>query len=387
MKHTADKASTAQALLPAGLGDLLPTDAAQEAALVERLMATFAQHGYDRVSPPLIEFEDTLLAGPGAALAHQTFRLMDPVSQRMMGVRADMTLQVARIARTRLGKAPRPLRLSYAGQVLRVKGTQLRPERQFGQVGVELVGALEADADAELVLLAATALRAAGVTGLSVDLTVPTLVTSVCQALGLDEATLGATRAALDRRDAAALDALPAALGTLLTQLLAAAGPAREAVAALARIALPESAEPDRRRLVQVVEIVSRADPDLQLTVDPVEQRGFEFQTGLSFTLFGRGVRGELGRGGRYRVGGDIRTGEPATGFTLYTDTVLRAVPPLPAPRRVLLPHGTAPAEGARLRAEGWNTRAALAPVADPAAEARRLGCSHLYEGGAVVAV
>ena len=97
----------------------------------------------------------------GAAMASHTFRLMDPVSQRMMGLRADMTPQVGRIAASRLKGAPRPLRLSYAGQVLRVKGEQLRPERQIGQVGVELIGTASAAADAEAVLLAAEALRAA----------------------------------------------------------------------------------------------------------------------------------------------------------------------------------------------------------------------------------
>src|SRR5215813_10043670 len=126
-----------RALLPAGLRDILPPEAALESATVERLMAAFAAQGYERVKPPLVEFEDSLLSGSGVAMRPHTFRLMDPVSQRMMGLRADMTLQVARIAVTRLVNAPRPLRLCYAGQVLRVKGDDLRPERQFGQVGAE----------------------------------------------------------------------------------------------------------------------------------------------------------------------------------------------------------------------------------------------------------
>ncbi len=130
-----------KALLPAGLQDLLPPDAAREAAAVEASMDCLAAHGYDRVKPPLIEFEESLLAGPGAAMAPQTFRLMDPVSQRMMGVRADITVQIARIAESRLHRAERPLRLCYAGEVLRVKGDALRPERQFAQVGAELIGA------------------------------------------------------------------------------------------------------------------------------------------------------------------------------------------------------------------------------------------------------
>jgi ATP phosphoribosyltransferase regulatory subunit len=90
------------ALLPAGLRDLLPPEAETEAASVEALMEVFAAHGYQRVKPPLLEFEDSLLAGSGAAVAEQIFRLMDSESQRMMGLRADTTPQVARIATTRL---------------------------------------------------------------------------------------------------------------------------------------------------------------------------------------------------------------------------------------------------------------------------------------------
>ena len=144
-----------KALLPAGLSDVLAPDAAFEASVLERLLDWFSRHGYDRVKPPLVEFEDGLLTGTGAGLSEQTFRLMDPVSQKMMGVRADITPQVARIAATRLTRAPRPLRLSYAGQVLRVRGSQLRPERQFTQAGAELIGASETAADAEVIQMAA----------------------------------------------------------------------------------------------------------------------------------------------------------------------------------------------------------------------------------------
>src|ERR1700740_3490371 len=129
------------ALLPIGMHDLLPPEAELEAAIVGQLMAPLAAHGYERVKPPLVEFEETLFAGAGAAMAGATFRIMDPASNRMIGVRADVTPQIARIAATRLADAPRPLRLSYAGQVLRVKGSEIRPERQVGEVGAELIGA------------------------------------------------------------------------------------------------------------------------------------------------------------------------------------------------------------------------------------------------------
>src|SRR3546814_3943443 len=105
-----------KALLPDGLRDGLPPDAAHEAEVVNRLLAGFAARGYERVEPPLVEFEDSLLDGAGDAISLATFRLMDPVSQRMMGVRADITPPVARIAGSRLKNAPRALRLGYAGR-------------------------------------------------------------------------------------------------------------------------------------------------------------------------------------------------------------------------------------------------------------------------------
>src|SRR4029079_8705016 len=116
------------ALLPAGLYDLLPPEAEIEAAVTARLMGVLAADGYERVKPPLVEFEETLLAGAGTAMANDTFRTMDPISHRMVGVRADMTPQVARIAATRLAHRPRPLRPSYAGQALRGPGSLMPPE-------------------------------------------------------------------------------------------------------------------------------------------------------------------------------------------------------------------------------------------------------------------
>ncbi len=169
----------------------------------------------------------------------------------------------------------------------------------------------------------------------------------------------------------------------LLGKLLAGAGAAGQALAALEALALPSEAGAERLRLAAVVEGVHRALPQLSITIDPVENRGFEYHTGVSFTFFGRGVRGELGRGGRYRTGNG--EGEPATGFTLYTDSVLRALPEQkPKPRVYLAPGGDAVA-ARRLRAEGWAVVAGLAPVADLAAEAKRLRCTHWLDGEKIV--
>lgn len=371
-----------RALLPAGLADLLAPAAREEAYVVERLIAACEAEGYERVKPPLLEFEQTLIAGTGAAVADQTFRLMDPVSQRMLGLRADMTPQVARIAAFRLGAAPRPLRLCYAGQVLRVKGSQLRPGRQFGQVGAELLGADGAAADAEACLLAARALLALGVGGLTLDLTLPTLVPLVAEALDLPATQRGALFAALDRKDAAAVAEAGGSQAAPFLAMLHAAGPSPEALGALQALTLPPPGAAEVARLVAVAGLIEAALPDLVLTVDPVERRGYEYHTGLSFTLFARGVRGELGRGGRYLAERSEGPSEPATGFTLYMDTVQAAVPARTPRRRLFLPAGTAPRDAQRLRDAGWITVAALEEGREPASEAGRLGCSHLWQDG-----
>jgi ATP phosphoribosyltransferase regulatory subunit len=378
-----------RALLPAGLRDALPPEADQEAEIVWRVTQVFQRFGYARVKPPMVEFEDSLLAGSQAGMSRHCFRLMDPESQRMMALRADMTPQVARIAATRLKGEPRPLRLSYAGQVMRVKGDTLRPERQFGQVGAELIGADQAAADAEIIAMSATALAEVGAANVSVDLAIPYLVPAIIGWSQVPPGVAADLRAALDRKDQAAVIARGGKVGALLAGLIAASGPVPEAIAKLDALDLPPTARKEVARLKEAVALLHAALPDLSLTVDAVERRGFEYQKGLSFTIFARGVRGELGRGGRYLAGEDLMegAGETATGVTLFTDTVLRAIPFPETNPSTFAPFGTPPATLAALRAEGTRIVQGLAAVADAPAEARRLGCTHVLRDGKPIAL
>ncbi|MBK1664865.1 ATP phosphoribosyltransferase regulatory subunit [Rhodospirillum rubrum] len=370
--------TAARALLPNGLRDVLPPDAAFEVATVEHLVSVFAANGYDRVKTPLIEFEEGLLTGASRATAGQTFRVMDPITQRMMGLRADITIQVARLAASRLAKAPRPLRLTYSGQVLRVKGTQLRPERQFTQAGIELIGAGGVDAIAESVLLTVEALAQAGLPRVTVDLNCPPLVPALCRALGLSEDLAGELRKLLEQKDFTAAAALAGDAAGALSALSGTVGPAERALPALAALDLPGEAAGHRDALLALARKVMIAAPEVDVTVDPLEHKGFEYYTGCSFALFAQGARGELGRGGEYP--GDLNgTVEPCCGATLYMDAVLDGmVRPAPAPR-VLVASTLARTTRRALQADGWVTVPALTAEAG-AAEARRLGCGHVLD-------
>lgn len=364
------------ALLPSGLRDVLPPEAELEARSVAAIMDCFAAHGYERVNPPLLEFEDSLFSGSGAATADQAFRLMDPESQRMMALRADTTPQIARLATTRLADSPRPLRLAYAGQCLRIRGSHLQPERQIAQAGIELIGNDTAEADAEIILTAVEALATIGLSNLSVDLTIPRLVPELLNGIPAARKTL--LGHALDRKDAAAVAELGDA--PILLQLLNASGPAERGVPALLAITLSGEAKTQVLRLADTVAAIRRVKPDLPLTVDPVEFRGYQYHTGVCMTLFAPGRQAELGRGGRY-ICGDA---EPATGITLYPDTITRLAPPPALRQRIYLPHGTPAAEAASCRTKGFATIAGLAPLAEFKAEARHLSCSHIFLDGTI---
>lgn len=373
------------ALLPAGMQDGLPPEASMEADAVASMMAIFSSWGYQRVKPPLMEFETSLLGGIGQALSSEAFRLQDPVSRRMMALRPDQTPQVARIAGSRMAHSPRPLRLAYSGEIVRVRGSQIRSERQFGQVGAELIGSGTWQADVEVVLMAIDALEAAGVGDITVDLGLPALVPAIIKDTNMNDETASTLRTALDRKDASEITALEKniskGIAKTLTDVLGAVGPAATAIDKLKSLNISGDAKELLESLWRVVDGISSARPDASITIDPVENRGFEYHSGVTFAFFSMHSRGELGRGGRYQTNFG-KTVEQATGLTLFMDTILKALPIRPVKDMVLMPLETIDADAKKLRAEGWVAIRQLDGDASPETEAKRLGCSHVLING-----
>lgn len=374
-------------LLPEGLRDDLPVAASEEAAMVERLASSFELNGYDRVSPPLVEFESTLLAGMGAATADRIFRMVDPISQRTLGIRADVTAQIARIASTRLQTAARPLRLMYAGQVLRVKGHQLRPERQFTQVGFELIGPGSAAADSEAILVAAEAVVALGVSDISVDLALPPLVPAVLEGVELEAAKVEGINEALNHKDTAEIAKLGGEHAKTLITLIEASGPLDAAREKLTELALSAKAQALLETLFTVGDSVKAEAPGLNLTVDLVENRGLQYHTGVTFFLFAKGSPREIGRGGRYHINLGEGAMEPATGATLFMDALLPVVPRSELKACVYVPFGTPRSKINEIQEEGHRVRAALSPGSNPETDATQLGCTHMLRDGVIVSI
>ena len=360
-------------LLPEGLEDRLPASAARITAAMRACLDALGAHGYDRVRPPLLEFESSLASRMEGVKTRGMFRMIDPVSLRTLALRSDITPQIGRIAATSMKDAPRPLRLAYCGDTALIKASQLNPARERLQLGGELVGADTVEAVAEIVLTAIAALRAAGITGISVDFTLPDLVdTLAASEPSLDGETTDAIRRELDTKDAGGLKA---AGGEAFLPLLYAAGPIDKALPDLREF---DSASVLTTRLDGLAAIAQRIGDDARVTLDPTERHGFEYQSWFGFTLYAEGLIGAVGRGGTYRIAGSE---EAATGFTLYLNALSQIAPHPEDQRMIYLTLGHDPKAAARLREEGWRTKAQLGEGEDAA----ELGCTHRLEGAEVV--
>ncbi|MFN5758559.1 MAG: ATP phosphoribosyltransferase regulatory subunit [Sphingomonadaceae bacterium] len=350
------------ALLPTGFRDRLPPEADASARLVRAVLDSVAAYGYERVQTPLAEFEATLTGALGTS-SRDLLRFVDPVSGETMAVRSDITGQIGRIAKGRMGHHPRPLRLSYGGPVVKLRASQLRPEREMMQVGAELIGLETLPAVTEVVTVAIESLKAAGVRDLTLDLTLPNLIDTLFPGTDTEE-----LKARLDGKDAAAV---PADLRVLIS----AAGPFAEAVA---RLRAFDDQGVLAERLEALEALVEALPADLRVTLDPTERHGFEYQSWFGFSLFSAHTSGEIARGGSYLLGD-----EPAVGFSAYIDPLIDAGLAQTERRRLFLPLGTLPQKAAKLRAEGWVTVAALNPDDSAAAQI----CSHILSNGRPVPI
>ncbi|HMV06395.1 MAG TPA: ATP phosphoribosyltransferase regulatory subunit [Accumulibacter sp.] len=328
-------------LLPEHIADVLPAEAAQIERLRRMLLDQFQVHGYELVMPPLLEHLDSLLTGSGQDLKLRTFKLVDQLSGRTLGVRADITPQVARIDAHLLNRSG-VTRLCYCGSVLHTLPAALTASREPIQIGAELYGYAGLAADREVIRLMADALGGTGIAAARIDLGHVGVFRSLVVAAGLDSEMETNLLQLLQGKDAAglreccrelvepyrsALIALPDLYGGAETLDAAARWlPALPAVVAALH---------DLRALDESL-------PEVPLSFDLADLRGYRYHNGVFFAAYHAGISSALALGGRYDGVGRIFGRErPATGFSLDLREIARLVERSPAGSAIMAPCAT----------------------------------------------
>jgi len=334
---TEDTTKMAKWMLPEGIEETLPAEAAVFERLRRHLLDHFSACGYDMVMTPFIEYLDSLLAGTGQELDMQTFKVTDALSGRQMGVRADMTLQAARLDAHQI-KLDSPVRLCYMGTVLRTHQAGFAGSRAPLQVGAELYGHGGVESDLEILELMLEVLGLTGVADVHIDLGHVGIFRGLSVSAGLSAADEQTLFDALQRK---AVPEIQSFLKTLeldqqtsnwFAQLADLNGGA-ETLERASKIFADASDEvlkalDDMQRVSRL--LIARY-PDLSVHYDLAELRGFAYQTGMVFAAFIPGYGQEIARGGRYdEIGSIFGRARPATGFSADLKTLVRLSSKLP---------------------------------------------------------
>ena len=329
-------------LLPEYIEDVLPAEAAQIESLRRSLLDLLDVHGYQFVMPPMLEYLESLITGVGHDLDLATFKVVDQLTGRLMGVRADITPQAARIDAHMLNNQG-VTRLCYAGSVLRTNPDGLAQTRQPMQLGAELFGHAGIEADIEIQRLMVKTLQAAGVNALQIDFSHVGIFDSLMSKVQVTEVLKQSVYQALQSKDQTEVKALTqdfdAETREALCRLTELNGDA--SILTVAAKDLPKTPEITRalNDLTQVAKEL--ADLGVVLSFDLAELRGYHYHSGMVFAAYAQGCSGPLAFGGRYdEVGQAFGRARAATGFSLDLRGLVKALPALKVKKGILAPYG-----------------------------------------------
>ena len=321
-------------LLPDGVEELLPEQAGRVEALRRRLLDLYASWGYELVIPPLIEYTESLLVGLGHDIDIQTFKVVDQLSGRSMGIRADITPQTARIDAHSLNREG-AVRLCYAGSVLHTRPKTLMASRSPIQIGAELYGDGGLGSDIEIISLMLETLHCSGIRDITLDLGHVGIYRALVEQADIDAEAEQALFDALQRKAGAEIsaaidsgigDAPVAAMMKALSTLNGDVSILAQARELLAAAPAPVATYIDD--LERVATVISRRMPGVNLYFDLSELRGYHYHTGLVFAALAPGHGQAVANGGRYdHIGEVFGRARPATGFNTDLKALLGYLP------------------------------------------------------------
>ncbi|QWD91474.1 ATP phosphoribosyltransferase regulatory subunit [Polynucleobacter sp. MWH-Braz-FAM2G] len=319
-------------LLPEDIADVLPAEARKVESLRRAILDLYQSYGYELVTPPILEFLDSLLTGTGSDLNLQTFKLVDQLSGRTLGLRADITPQVARIDAHLLNRAG-VTRLCYAGSVAHARTPVGSSAREELQLGAEIYGCATWEADLEAITLLLKTLSLAGMEKVYLDISHAGILAGILDGQDLDKETIEALYGLLQSKDRPRLSqwakCLPTTVASALVALTELNGPCTE-VLAKAKNDLPKHAMIDQAitDLERLVASAQKLSVNLELSIDLADLRGYQYHSGVMFAAYVDQLPQPIARGGRYdHVGQAFGRPRPATGFSLDLLTLANLSP------------------------------------------------------------
>jgi ATP phosphoribosyltransferase regulatory subunit len=331
-------------LLPENIADVLPSEARKIEELRRLMLDNFRLYGYELVMPPLLEYVESLLAGAGQDTEVRTFKVVDPLSGRLLGLRADMTTQVARIDAHLLNRDT-VTRLCYAGSVLHTRPSGLHATREPVQIGAEIYGHAGLEADAEIQELALGSLALAGFTEVRLDLSHAGVLRTLLAedaAARRDEAQLYTL---LRAKDTAGIDEISVNYTPQTRKALLALPQLYGDIEVLAKAkeVLPQLPG-ITRALAELAALAGSALGRADVAIDLADLRGYQYESGAMFALYVPGLPNAVARGGRYdHVGEAFGRARPATGFSLDLRELARLLPTAERKHSIRAPWGNAP--------------------------------------------
>ena len=317
-------------LLPEGFKDEVSNQAAIEHKYKNKIINLFQSYGYELVKTPLIEFADQINK-------INTLKIKVKKDQKELSLRDDITMQIARLSSSRLSKKPRPLKICYYGEVVRDKGSMLRPERQFLQIGAECIGENSYLADVEMIELAYNALSSVGIKNISIELSSKVFLDKLYELIrSLPE--LDKIKSFIGKKDInGALKLLENKHYEYLNNIFSCTGNLFDKKKKLDKLRVDKKNISEINNIINIYDIFISKYPDANFFLDLTEIDDKNYHNSLRFTIFADNVRGEIARGGRY-ISNNSNNEENATGFTCYMDTILRASSNIEKTNKIMIP-------------------------------------------------
>ncbi len=374
--------------MPEGIDEILPEEAKYLESLRSKLLDLFACWGYDLVIPPFIDFLDSLLTGSGHDLDLQTFKLTDQISGEMLGVRADMTPQVARIDAHNL-KHEWPTRLCYVGTILHTRGDPLQKTRSPMQIGAELYGHAGKESDVEVIRLMLEMLAITGLTNVHLDLGHVGIYRALSRQAKLTDVQESELFDVLQRKARPELQGLLATydidadLKAMLLKLPELNG-GKDTISK-ARSILAKANDEVKNALLDLEAIAEKLTsylPWLPISFDLAELRGYHYHTGIVFAAFVPSIGREIARGGRYdNIGGVFGRARPATGFSAdlkLLSSLSKRVSQAPQRELIFAPFGNESALNEKIRDLRAQQQAVVQELPGQTGGAKELGCTSI---------